>query len=48
MKRRPIALMLCVLLAVVLAGCGGETKTIEEPAAVLDPAIVQTLDLSDK
>ena len=48
MKRRPIALMLCVLLAVVLAGCGGETKTIEEPAAVLAPAIVQTLDLSDK
>lgn len=48
MKRRPIALMLCVLLAVVLAGCGGETKIIEEPAAVLAPAIVQTLDLSDK
>ena len=53
MKGRSISLILCFLLAFVLAGCGGETIPTEETtpaeatAAALDPAIAEALQVSE-
>lgn len=53
MKRSLIALMLCVLLAAVLAGCGGENPPAEEntppktTTAALDPTIAEVLNVSE-
>lgn len=53
MKGRSISLILCFLLAFVLAGCGGETTPTEETtpaeatAAALDPAIAEALQVSE-